>query len=115
MRSLIGIGGLGHLAIQFLHKKGNKVTGVTSSPDKNDLIMSLGASDILVSTNEKEMSESKRKFDFVITTIPSAENFASYFNLVAPGGTLVGVGDATDIYNVSVAGLVIGEKKLVVA
>ena len=113
--AVIGIGGLGHLAVQFLHKMGHNVVGVTSTPDKRDLIKSLGASDILNSSNEKEMIENAGKFDFIITTLPSTNNFHSYFNLLASGGTLVvvGVGQATDIYNVSVAGLVLGEKKIV--
>jgi D-arabinose 1-dehydrogenase-like Zn-dependent alcohol dehydrogenase len=114
--AVIGIGGLGHLAVQFLSKKGHKVTGITTSSNKTDFIKNLGASDVLNSTDLEAMKSSANKFDFIIDTVPSVENFQMRFNLLAPGGTyvIVGVGDISNLkFNVNVFSLVIGERKIV--
>ena len=57
--AVIGIGGLGHVAIQFLHKLGHKVAAFTTSKDKEELIKKLGGDEIIISTDEEEMKKAK--------------------------------------------------------
>jgi uncharacterized zinc-type alcohol dehydrogenase-like protein len=114
--AVLGVGGLGHLAVQFISKLGNDVYGVTTSVDKKDFILSLGAKDIVNSKDPEDLKKNKGKFDLIIDTIPSIDNFQSRFDLLAKGGTyvLVGVGDASNNnLEISSHSLVIGEKKLV--
>ena len=114
--AVFGVGGLGHLAVQFLSKMGHQCTGVTTTVSKKDFILSLGATDIINSSDPEEMKANADRFDFIIDTIPSTENFQARFNLLAPGGTyvLVGVGDASaSTLGVSAFSVVIGERKLV--
>ena len=82
--AVVGIGGLGHLAIQFLHKLGYKVTAFTTSKDKIPLIKQLGGDEIIISTDPKQMEAAKCKFDFVINTISTFKNVQEYINTVAP-------------------------------
>lgn len=113
--AVFGVGGLGHLAVQFINKMGNEVYGVTTTPNKRDFIISLGAKDIVVSTDESSMKENTGKFDLIIDTIPTTENFEQRFNLLSKDGTyvIVGIGEVgktgikLDAFN-----LVLGERKL---
>ena len=99
--AVIGIGGLGHVALQFLHKLGYHVTAFTTSKDKFDFIKKLGADDIVLSTDPEEMKKVVGKFDYVINTIPSISNFEQYLNSVAKGGYFVQVG-AAELQNANV-------------
>jgi uncharacterized zinc-type alcohol dehydrogenase-like protein len=114
--AVFGVGGLGHLAVQFINKMGNDVYGVTTSLQKRDFIKSLGAKDVVVSTDEQSMKDNIGKFDFIIDTIPTTENFQKRFDLLAKDGTyvIVGVGDVESLtINISAFSLVLGERKLV--
>ena len=66
---IIGIGGLGHLAIQFCKALGCHVTAFTSSSDKNDLLASLGADEIVSSTDKPSIDALGAQFDFLISTV----------------------------------------------
>ena len=90
--AVIGIGGLGHLAVQFLSKLGHKVTAVTTSKNKKDTIFALGASELIDITDEKDLTDNVGKFDFIINTAPSSSNFDKIFNLTASAGFFVQIG-----------------------
>ena len=89
---VIGIGGLGHLAVKFLKNFGNKVTAFTTSKEKIEEIKSFGADEVIISTNEEEMKKCKIKYDFVVNTLPVKGEFKKIFDLCAKGGYLVQVG-----------------------
>ena len=89
---VVGVGGLGHLAIQFLHKLGHKVTAFTTSKDKIPLIKELGGDDVIISTDKEQMKFAQGKFDFVINTLPTFNNVDDYINTVALCGYYVQVG-----------------------
>ena len=67
--AVCGIGGLGHVALQFLNKLGYDVTAFTSSANKVDMIKKLGATHVVISSDPKEMEKVKDSFDFIINTI----------------------------------------------
>ena len=90
--AVVGIGGLGHLAIQFLHKLGYKVTAFTTSKDKIPLIKQLGGDDVIISSDPEQMKNAAGKFDFVINTLPTFDKVDNYINTVALCGYYVQVG-----------------------
>lgn len=90
--AVIGIGGLGHMAVQFLHKLGHEVTGFTTSPDKEAFIKELGADHVVVSTDQAQMDKVANSFDLIINTIPSKSDISKFIHTLAPFGYFVQVG-----------------------
>ena len=97
--AVVGIGGLGHLALKFLHKLGAYTAAFTTSEKKIQSIKDLGADEVIVSTKEQEMKNAMGKFDLLLYTIPNVEKFEMYLATVAKKGTcvLLGVGENNDI------------------
>lgn len=90
---VIGLGGLGHLAIQFAAKSGNRVTVFTSSEDKAAAASRLGAHQtILTQPDGRPASAPDRSLDLLISTVPSQLPWEAYVELVRPGGALTFVG-----------------------
>ena len=108
---VMGVGGLGHLAVQYGKAMGCHVTGFTTSPEKSDYIKTLGASDVIVV--DKDFSSFKshqHEFDFLINTLPIS-NFATmeaYLSTLKSGGTLIQVGlpNANDHFETSMGSIV---------
>jgi D-arabinose 1-dehydrogenase-like Zn-dependent alcohol dehydrogenase len=113
--AVIGVGGLGHLAVQFLHKMGHHVTGVSNTLDKADLIKSLGANEVIATSNVEEFSKHKGEYDFIINTLPVSHNFQDYLGLTAPFGYFVQVGlpDVSEKVSFSINPIVINEIHIV--
>lgn len=89
---VIGVGNLGHLALQFLNKMGCDVTAFSHSSDKNNLLKDLGASKIVDSINKAELEELERQFDFLISTSSASLNWSLYIKALKPEGKLCFVG-----------------------
>jgi uncharacterized zinc-type alcohol dehydrogenase-like protein len=90
---IAGIGGLGHVAIQIAKARGAEVVAFTRSPGKRADAERFGASDVVVSTDEKAMERYAGKLDFVLSTIPEAHDVNPYVKLLKRDGriTLVGL------------------------
>lgn len=85
--AVMGIGGLGQLAIQFLHKMGHKVFAFSRSPEKQDLIRQLGAD--FINTGEPENYTGHNKsFDFILSTLNAEFDADRYLRLLKPEGKL---------------------------
>ena len=93
---VIGCGGLGHMAIQFLHKMGKHVTAFTTSEKKIDLLKKLGADKIIISTDPKQMKSAAGTIEFLINTIPNDIDFQPYIACIEKGGKFVQVGMPSD-------------------
>lgn len=89
---IIGLGGLGHIAIKIAKALGAEVTAITSSPEKIDIAFSLGASHVVQSDNEAEMKAYSNKLDFILSTIPQPHDANPYFSLLKRDGVLTIVG-----------------------
>ncbi|MEM9706475.1 MAG: NAD(P)-dependent alcohol dehydrogenase [Pseudomonadota bacterium] len=89
---VIGIGGLGHLAIQFLNKWGCEVTAFTSTPEKAEEAKSFGAHKILSSRDPDEWAASSRYFDLIMSTVAVDMDWALVSMMLAPRGRLHMVG-----------------------
>ncbi|MGB9696723.1 MAG: NAD(P)-dependent alcohol dehydrogenase [Ignavibacteria bacterium] len=88
---VIGAGGLGHLAIQFAAKLGNKVTVFTTSKDKAEFAINMGASEVVI-TKDGSKIETERPLDIIISTVPADLDWGKYVRLLSTDGTLTFVG-----------------------
>jgi len=113
--AVIGIGGLGHLAVQFLAKMGHEVTAVTTSMDKEKFIKSLGATTVITLNDEKSCQDHRGKYDLIINTVPASDNFQKYLSLTAPCGYFVQTGapDVSETISLNPVGLVLNEYHIV--
>jgi len=89
---VVGIGGLGHLAVQFLNAWGCEVTAFTSTGAKADEARTLGAHRIVNSRDEDAIAAEAGRFDFILTTVAVDLNWALYLNTLGPRGRLHTVG-----------------------
>ena len=89
---VVGLGGLGHMAVKIAHALGAQVTMITTSPDKEKDARRLGASEILLSTNSDMMTRFVNHFDLIINTIPRTHDINPYLNLLKRDATMVIVG-----------------------
>ncbi len=83
--AVLGIGGLGFLAIQFLQKMGHKVSAFSHSPEKKEMINRLGA-EFINSSNFSNMTKSKRQFDFILSTLNADFDIDNYLKMLKPQG-----------------------------
>jgi alcohol dehydrogenase (NADP+) len=89
---VIGLGGLGHMAVKYAKAMGADVWVITSSPDKAPTAKSYGASGIIVSTSKEDMQKAKNTFNFLLDTIPKGHDVSPYMELLNMHGTLCLVG-----------------------
>lgn len=109
---VIGIGGLGHLAVQFLNKWGCEVTAFTSSPGKQDEVKKLGAHHVINSRDDTAMQKIAGSLDFILNTANANLNWQSYLAALAPKGVLHTVGVVPDPIPVPAFTLISGQKSV---
>jgi uncharacterized zinc-type alcohol dehydrogenase-like protein len=107
---VIGIGGLGHLALRFARAMGCVTTAFTSSPDKRDEAHRLGADDVATSTVAREILARKLKFDLLLCTVPARLDWISYLQALKPGGVLCLVGAAPGLMQFPASLLLSGQR-----
>ncbi len=90
--AIVGIGGLGHLALQFADKWGCEVTAFTTSLSKSAELKQLGADYVVDTRNGEELAKLAGKFDMIMTTSNKALNWPLFMNALAPKGKLHVVG-----------------------
>lgn len=85
---VVGIGGLGHIAVQFAHAIGCDVTAFSTSPEKKDDAADFGADQFVNSRDAKEMRETARTLDFILSTATVALPWSAYMEALRPNGQL---------------------------
>jgi uncharacterized zinc-type alcohol dehydrogenase-like protein len=90
--AVIGLGGLGHMAIKLAKGLGAHVSLFSRSKSKEQDAYKLGVDDFIISEDQKHMEESAGKFDLIIDTVPYAHDLNPYVATLATNGTLVLVG-----------------------
>ncbi len=93
---VIGIGGLGHLALQFARAFGCEVTAFSSHPDKKSEAKRFGAHNFVTSTDAKELNKVKNSLDFILSTVFVDMDWERYLWILKPGGKLCIVGSPPD-------------------
>ena len=89
---VVGLGGLGHMAVKFAHAFGAHVVLFTTSPGKTADARRLGASEVVVSKNPEEMKPHVGSFDFILNTVAAPHNLDAYLDLLKRDGTMCLVG-----------------------
>lgn len=109
---VIGIGGLGHLALRFLDKWGCHVTAFTSSSSKAEEARMLGADEVLDSRDSDAMRKAAGSFDFILSTVNVPLDWNAYLELLAPDGRLHFVGAVLEPVAVPAFALIGGRKRI---
>jgi alcohol dehydrogenase (NADP+) len=109
---VVGLGGLGHMAVKFAHAFGAHVVLFTTSPKKKEDGLRLGADEVVVSKDEAEMAKHAGSFDFVLDTVSAEHNLNSYLDLVKLDGTLTLVGAPPNPMPLSVGSLLFRRRSL---
>ncbi len=89
---VVGIGGLGHIAIKLAVSKGADVYAFTTSASKVDDIKGFGAKEVIVVNSTEDLKPWKGKLEFIISTVPYAYEMSAYIDCVKPYGYFTQVG-----------------------
>jgi len=109
---VIGIGGLGHFALQFASKMGAEVTAFSTSPNKEVEALKLGAHRFVVSSDPVAMAKEKNKHDYIISTVSADINWLSFMAALKPNGKLTVVGAAPSPLAIPAFALIGGQKSI---
>jgi alcohol/geraniol dehydrogenase (NADP+) len=109
---VIGIGGLGHLAIQFYNAWGCEVTAFTSTEDKKTEVMEMGAHHVINSTVSADIESTAGKLDFIISTVNLNLDWNTYLGTMNQKGRLVYVGAVLEPLGLSAFPLVMGQRSV---
>lgn len=111
--AVVGVGGLGHLAVQYLARWGCDVTAVSSSRDKEEQARRLGATHFVATRGTDELRKAARSFDFVFCTVSGDLPWDEYVATLRPQGKLCIIGIPDKPVMFAAFGLIGGEKALV--
>lgn len=89
---VVGLGGLGHMAVQIGAKFGNEVTVISTSSNKEELARKLGATKFVVSKDPEQVKNALNSLDFIIDTVAFEKPMDLYLSLLKPNGVFVTVG-----------------------
>jgi alcohol dehydrogenase (NADP+) len=89
---VVGLGGLGHMAVKFANAFGAEVTLFTTSANKRDDALKLGAHNVVISKDADEMHRQAGKFDFILNTVSAAHDLDPYLQALKRDGTMTLVG-----------------------
>ncbi len=90
--AVLGLGGLGHMAVKFAASFGAEVTMLSTSPSKEVDAKDLGAHNFALTTNPETMASLANTFDVIINTVSAKHDYNTYLNLLNKNGTMVIVG-----------------------
>jgi uncharacterized zinc-type alcohol dehydrogenase-like protein len=105
---VVGLGGLGHMAVKFAHALGAHVVVFTTSPGKKEDALRLGADEVVVSLDADEMKKHTNSFDFILDAVSADHDINAYINLLGIDGNLTLVGAPAKPLAVSAFGLIMG-------
>ncbi len=103
---VVGLGGLGHMAVKFSYALGAHTVVFTTSPSKKDDAARLGADEVVISKNADEMNKHAGSFDFILDAVAASHDINAYINLLARDGNITMVGAPPEPLAVGVFGLI---------
>ncbi|WP_340065713.1 NADPH-dependent aldehyde reductase Ahr [Ascidiimonas aurantiaca] len=109
---VIGIGGLGHMALKFLKHWGCEVIAFSSNPDKKDQILDMGASRVVNSRDPEELESIAGQLNFILNTTNVTLDWNAYLTTLAPKGRFHNVGAVLEPMAIPAFSLIMGEKSL---
>lgn len=107
--AIVGMGGLGHLAVKAAKAMGAEVTVFTTSPDKADDAKRFGAKDVVINKGGADFSTFKHAFDFALDTVPYKHDLNPFIQVLKRDAVLcrVGVGKVVDSNEIGQMNLVL--------
>jgi alcohol dehydrogenase (NADP+) len=109
---VVGLGGLGHMGVKLAHAMGAHVVVFTTSANKKEDALRLGADEVVVSGNSDQMQQHAGSFDFILDTVSAEHDIDAYLNLLRLDGNLTLVGASPTKLNVSAFSLIMGRRNL---
>jgi alcohol/geraniol dehydrogenase (NADP+) len=109
---VIGIGGLGHMALRFLRAWGCDVTAFSTSPDKEVEAREMGANHFVNSRDPDALNAVANSFDVVLSTVNADLDWPTYIATLRPKGRLHFVGVAPSPVSTQLFPLILGQKSL---
>ncbi|HKT34706.1 MAG TPA: NAD(P)-dependent alcohol dehydrogenase [Nitrospira sp.] len=109
---VVGLGGLGHMAVKLAHALGAYVVVFTTSPNKKDDALRLGADEVVISRHSDEMKKQTGSFDFILDAVSADHDINAYINLLRRDGTLTLVGAPEKPLEVAAFSLIFGRRTL---
>ena len=98
--AVVGLGGLGHMAVKFGYSFGAEVTVISTTATKEADARGLGASDFVLSTDPAQMARVANRFDFILDTLSASHDYGAYVGMLKSGGTLICLGLPAEPINV---------------
>ncbi len=109
---VIGIGGLGHMALRFFHAWGCDVTAFSTNPDKETEARELGANHFIDSRDRAALSAVANSFDFILSTVNADLDWSAYIAALRPKGRIHFVGVAPNPVSSLIFPLIAGQKSI---
>ncbi|MGC3944869.1 MAG: NAD(P)-dependent alcohol dehydrogenase [Chryseolinea sp.] len=109
---VVGLGGLGHMAVKFGRALGADVTVISTSPHKEEAAKQLGAHHFVVSKDEQQMKSVFHSFDFILDTVSGNQDITPYLGLLRTNGTYINVGLPAKPWEISSFSVVVGNKSI---
>lgn len=89
---IVGLGGLGHMGVKFAKSFGAEVVVFTTSQNKVEAALELGADEVVISKDEDQMKAQRGRFDFILNTVSAPHDIHPYIQCLGINGTMVFVG-----------------------
>ncbi|WP_083622588.1 NAD(P)-dependent alcohol dehydrogenase [Planktothrix paucivesiculata] len=109
---IVGLGGLGHMGVKFARAFGAHVVVFTTSPNKKDDALRLGADEVVMSRNADEMQKHAGSFDFILDTVSADHDINAYLNLLTRDGNITLVGAPPKPFDIAAFSLIMGRRSL---
>jgi len=109
---VVGLGGLGHMGVKFARAFGAHVAVFTTSPNKKEDALRLGADEVIISTDPEQMKQHAGSFDFILDTIAADHDINAYIGMLGLDGNITLVGAPETPLQVSAFALLFGRKSL---
>lgn len=109
---VVGIGGLGHMAVKIARALGAHVVAFTTSASKKEDALRLGANEVVVSRNANEMQKHAGSFDFILDAVAADHDINAYLNLLRRDGNITLVGAPEKPLAISAFNLIFGRRSL---
>lgn len=109
---VVGLGGLGHMGVKFAHALGAHVVVFTTSSNKKEDALRLGADEVVVSRNAAEMKKHTDSFDFILDAVSADHDINIYIDLLRRDGNITLVGAPEMPLRVAAFGLLFGRRSL---
>jgi uncharacterized zinc-type alcohol dehydrogenase-like protein len=109
---VVGLGGLGHMGVKFAHALGAQVVVFTTSPNKKEDALRLGADEVVISRNAGEMEKHTGSFDFILDAVSADHDINAYINLLRRDGNITLVGAPQKPLAVAAFALIMGRRSL---